>query len=37
MEALLSAVHCAGITIRDVATEEPDLEDVFLELTAARA
>jgi ABC-2 type transport system ATP-binding protein len=37
MEALLSAVHGAGITIRDVATEEPDLEDVFLELTAARA
>lgn len=37
MEAMLSAVHCAGITIRDVATEEPDLEDVFLELTAARA
>lgn len=37
MEALLGAVHDAGITIRDVATEEPDLEDVFLELTAARA
>lgn len=37
MEALLSAVHGAGITIRDVSTEEPDLEDVFLELTAARA
>jgi ABC-2 type transport system ATP-binding protein len=37
MEALLSAVHAAGITIRDVATEEPDLEDVFLDLTSARA
>jgi len=37
MEALLSAVHAAGITIKDVATEEPDLEDVFLDLTSARA
>lgn len=37
MEAMLSAVHAAGITIRDVATEEPDLEDVFLELTSSRA
>ncbi len=37
MEAMLSAVHAAGITIKDVATEEPDLEDVFLKLTASRA
>ncbi len=34
VEDLLSAVHEAGVSIRDVATEEPDLEDVFLELTS---
>lgn len=32
-EALLDAVRTAGIRIRDVATEEPDLEDVFVSLT----
>ena len=32
-EAVLAAVRDAGITIRDVRTEEPDLEDVFLALT----
>ncbi|MFO6464867.1 ABC transporter ATP-binding protein [Jannaschia sp. KMU-145] len=32
-EQLLSAVHAAGITIRDVRTEEADLEDVFVSLT----
>ena len=32
-EALLTAIHAAGITIRDVRTEEPDLEDVFVALT----
>ncbi|MSU91343.1 ATP-binding cassette domain-containing protein [Rhodobacteraceae bacterium 2CG4] len=32
-EALLDAVRAAGIRIRDVATEEPDLEDVFVSLT----
>lgn len=32
--AILAAVQAAGITIRDIATQEPDLEDVFLELTA---
>lgn len=31
---VLSAAAAAGIDIRDVATEEPDLEDVFLALTA---
>lgn len=31
--AILDAVRDAGITLRDVATEEPDLEDVFLALT----
>jgi ABC-2 type transport system ATP-binding protein len=34
VEDLLSAVRDAGVSIRDVATEEPDLEDVFLELTS---
>ena len=33
-EALLAAVHTAGITIKDVKTEDPDLEDVFLALTS---
>lgn len=32
-EAVLSAVHVAGIRIRDVRTEQANLEDVFLELT----
>jgi ABC-2 type transport system ATP-binding protein len=31
--AILDAVRGAGIVLRDVATEEPDLEDVFLALT----
>ncbi|QBF29842.1 ABC transporter ATP-binding protein [Thalassococcus sp. S3] len=35
-ETVLDAVRAAGITIRDVKTEEPDLEDVFLALTASR-
>ena len=35
-EAVLEAVRAAGITIRDVKTEEADLEDVFLALTASR-
>ncbi|QBY00025.1 ABC transporter ATP-binding protein [Rhodophyticola sp. CCM32] len=35
-DAILQAVRAAGITIRDVATEEPDLEDVFVELTSSR-
>jgi len=33
-EAILRAVAAAGIRIRDVATEEPDLEDVFVALTS---
>lgn len=33
-EAILRAVAEAGISIRDVATEEPDLEDVFVALTS---
>ncbi|THD74034.1 ABC transporter ATP-binding protein [Thalassobius vesicularis] len=35
-EAVLAAVHAAGIRIRDVKTEEADLQDVFLELTRSR-
>jgi ABC-2 type transport system ATP-binding protein len=35
-DAVLSAVHAAGIRIRDVKTEQADLEDVFLELTRSR-
>lgn len=35
-EAILSAVHAAGIAIKDVKTEEADLEDVFLSLTSGR-
>ncbi|WP_114286601.1 ABC transporter ATP-binding protein [Candidatus Halocynthiibacter alkanivorans] len=33
--AVLDAVRAAGITIRDVASEEPRLEDAFLALTKA--
>ncbi|MEM9796327.1 MAG: ABC transporter ATP-binding protein [Pseudomonadota bacterium] len=32
-DKLLTAVHAAGIGIRDVRTEEADLEDVFVSLT----
>lgn len=32
-DAVLTAVHAAGIAIRDVQTAEADLEDVFLSLT----
>ncbi len=34
-DQILSLVHDAGITIKDVRTEDPDLEDVFLDLTRA--
>ncbi|MBI6630686.1 ABC transporter ATP-binding protein [Pontibaca salina] len=34
-EQVLAAVRAAGITIRDVKTQEPDLEDVFLALTSS--
>ena len=33
-DALIDAVRAAGLPIIDVATESPDLEDVFLRLTA---
>ena len=35
-EAVLEAVRNAGIHIRDVKTEQADLQDVFLELTRSR-
>ncbi|MCV2891447.1 ABC transporter ATP-binding protein [Ruegeria aquimaris] len=35
-EDVLAAVRAAGIHIRDVRTEQADLEDVFLALTSAR-
>ena len=33
VEQVLAAVRAAGIRIRDITTEDPDLEDVFLALT----
>jgi len=33
VEAVLAAVRAAGVQIKDLSTEEPDLEDVFLSLT----
>lgn len=33
VEQVLSAVRGAGVQIRDLSTEEPDLEDVFMALT----
>ena len=36
-EAILDALREAGVVIRDVSTEEPDLEDVFLEITGSRS
>jgi len=33
VEAVLAAVRAAGVHIKDLATEDPDLEDVFLALT----
>jgi ABC-2 type transport system ATP-binding protein len=35
-QAILDAVRAAGITIRDVGSEEADLEDVFVSLTSSR-
>jgi ABC-2 type transport system ATP-binding protein len=32
-EDVMAAVRQAGVTIKDLATEDPDLEDVFLALT----
>ncbi|WP_043140428.1 ABC transporter ATP-binding protein [Mameliella alba] len=36
-EEVLAAVQSAGIRIRELRTEEPDLEDVFLALTSSTA
>jgi len=33
VEQVLAAVRASGIQIRDIATEDPDLEDVFMSLT----
>jgi ABC-2 type transport system ATP-binding protein len=36
VEELLDRVRTAGVKIKDLSIEEPDLEDVFVELTTAR-
>jgi ABC-2 type transport system ATP-binding protein len=36
VEELLDRVRAAGVAIKDLSIEEPDLEDVFVELTAGR-
>ncbi len=36
-DAILEALRRADVKIRDVSTREPDLEDVFLDLTGSRA
>lgn len=36
VEALLERVRAAGVSIRDIAIHEPDLEDVFISLTTDR-
>ena len=35
VEAVLEAVRAAGVGIKDLSTEDPDLEDVFMSLTYA--
>ena len=37
VEQVLAAVRATGLHIKDIATEDPDLEDVFVSLTTARA
>ena len=37
VEQVLSAVRAAGVTIKDLRTEDPDLEDVFVSLTSGPA
>jgi ABC-2 type transport system ATP-binding protein len=37
VEQVLAAIRSAGLHIRDIATEDPDLEDVFVALTSAPA
>jgi ABC-2 type transport system ATP-binding protein len=36
VEALLATLHDQGLRIKDIKTEEADLEDVFLALTSDR-
>ena len=36
VEELLDRVRAAGVRIKDLSIEEPDLEDVFVELTTAK-
>ncbi len=36
VEQVLAAVRAAGVQIKDLRTEDPDLEDVFVELTSAK-
>lgn len=35
-EAILDSLRAAGVTLRDVATEQPGLEEVFVSLTSGR-
>ena len=35
VEQVLTAVRATGLHIQDIATEDPDLEDVFMSLTYA--
>jgi len=37
VEQVLAAVRAAGLHIKDISTEDPDLEDVFVSLTSAAA
>jgi len=37
VESLLERVKAAGVAIKDLKTEEPDLEDVFVSMTSATA
>ena len=37
VEQVLAAVRATGLHIKDIATEDPDLEDVFVSLTTAGA
>jgi len=37
VEQVLAAVRAAGVQIKDLRTEDPDLEDVFVSLTSAAA
>ena len=37
VEQVLAAVRAAGVPIKDIRTEDPDLEDVFVALTSQMA